>query len=34
MTRRLIASVVLALIAGLVIKSLPDIARYLKMREM
>jgi hypothetical protein len=34
MIRRLIASVVLALVAGLVIKSLPDIARYLKMREM
>ena len=27
-------SLVLAAVAGLVIKSLPDIARYLKMREM
>jgi hypothetical protein len=34
MIRRLVASVLLALVAGLVIKSLPDIARYLKMREM
>ena len=24
----------LALVAGVVVKSLPDIARYLKMREM
>ena len=31
---RFVASVALALIAGLVVKSLPDIARYLKMREM
>jgi hypothetical protein len=31
---RLVLSVVLAVIAGLVVKSLPDIARYLKMREM
>jgi len=31
---RLIASVFVALIAGLVMKSLPDIARYLKLREL
>ena len=34
MIRRLVLSLALALVAGLVIKSLPDIARYLKMREM
>jgi hypothetical protein len=34
MIRRLLASLVLAGVAGLVISSLPDIARYLKMREM
>jgi hypothetical protein len=34
MMRRVFASVVLAVVAGLVIRSLPDIARYLKMREM
>jgi len=34
MIRRLVASVLLALVAGLVVKSLPDIARYLKIREM
>ena len=34
MIRRLFASLLLAVVAGLVIKSLPDIARYLKMREM
>ena len=34
MIRRLFASVLLAVVAGLVIRSLPDIARYLKMREM
>jgi hypothetical protein len=34
MIRRLAASLLLAAIAGLVIKSLPDIARYLRMREM
>jgi hypothetical protein len=32
--RRFVASLVLAAVAGLVVKSLPDIARYLKMREM
>jgi hypothetical protein len=31
---RLVLSLTLALIAGLVVKSLPDIARYLKIREM
>ena len=31
---RFVVSLVLALIAGLVVKSLPDIARYLKIREM
>ena len=31
---RFVVSVTLALVAGLVVKSLPDIARYLKMREM
>jgi hypothetical protein len=34
MMRKLVASLALAAIAGLVIKSLPDIARYLKIREM
>jgi Family of unknown function (DUF6893) len=34
MIRKLVASLALAAIAGLVIKSLPDIARYLKIREM
>jgi hypothetical protein len=34
MIRRFVASVAVAVIAGLVIRSLPDIARYLKMREM
>jgi hypothetical protein len=34
MIRRLVASLVLAAVAGIVIKSLPDIARYLKIREM
>ena len=31
---RLIATLALAAVAALVVKSLPDIARYLKMREM
>jgi hypothetical protein len=31
---RLVTSVFIAIIAGLVVKSLPDIARYLKIREM
>ncbi len=34
MIRRLFASLILAAVAGIVIRSLPDIARYLKMREM
>ena len=34
MIGRLVVSVVVAVIAGLVVKSLPDIARYLKIREM
>jgi hypothetical protein len=34
MIRRLIASLALAGLTALFIKSLPDIARYLKMREM
>lgn len=34
MIRRLLTSVLLALIVGLVVRSLPDIARYLKIREM
>ena len=31
---RFVFSLLLALIAGVVVKSLPDIARYLKIREM
>jgi hypothetical protein len=31
---RFVFAVVIALVAGLVVKSLPDIARYLKIREM
>ncbi|MGH9292637.1 MAG: DUF6893 family small protein [Acidimicrobiales bacterium] len=34
MVRRLVASLFLAAVTGLVIKSLPDIARYLKIRDM
>lgn len=34
MIRRFVLSLVLAALAGLVVKSLPDIARYLKIREM
>jgi hypothetical protein len=34
MIRRLILSLALLAIAGIIVKSLPDIARYLKMREM
>ena len=34
MIRRLVMSVVLAGFAGIVVKSLPDLARYLKIREM
>ena len=31
---RLVTSLAVALVTGLVIQSLPDIARYLKIREM
>jgi hypothetical protein len=34
MIRRVMLSLTLALVAGVVVKSLPDLARYLKMREM
>ena len=34
MIRRLLMSMLFAAVAGMVVKSLPDIARYLKMREM
>ncbi|MGH9303298.1 MAG: DUF6893 family small protein [Acidimicrobiales bacterium] len=34
MIRRVILSLLLALMAGLAVKSMPDIARYLKIRAM
>jgi hypothetical protein len=34
MIHKLVYSVLLGLVATLVVKSLPDVARYLKMREM
>ena len=34
MIRRITLSLVVALVAGVVVRSIPDIARYLKMREM
>jgi hypothetical protein len=34
MIRRFFVALVFALVGGVVVKSLPDIARYLKMREM
>jgi hypothetical protein len=34
MIRRLVLALMLAVIAAAVVKSLPDVARYLKMREM
>ena len=34
MIRKLMYSAMLALAATVVVKSLPDLARYLKMREM
>jgi hypothetical protein len=34
MIRRFVLSIVFAAVAALVINSLPDIARYLKIREM
>jgi hypothetical protein len=32
--RRVLSSLVLAMLAAFVVKSLPDLARYLKIREM
>ena len=34
MIHRLVYSLMLGLVATLVVKSLPDLARYLKIREM
>jgi hypothetical protein len=34
MITRFLLALAVALLAGLVVKSLPDIARYLKIREM
>jgi hypothetical protein len=34
MILRFVFSLLVALVAALVLKSLPDLARYLKMREM
>jgi hypothetical protein len=34
MIHRLVFSLLFALVATLIVKSLPDVARYLKMREM
>jgi hypothetical protein len=34
MIRRFVWSLVLAALASLLVKSMPDIARYLKIREM
>jgi hypothetical protein len=34
MIRRFLLSLVFALVVSVVIKSLPDLARYLKIREM
>jgi len=34
MMMRMVRSVALAVLVAVVVKSLPDIARYLKMREM
>ncbi len=34
MIRRLVVSLLFAAVAGVVVKSIPDVARYLKMREM
>jgi hypothetical protein len=34
MIRRLVTSAVMLVIAAAVVQSMPDIARYLKMREM
>ena len=34
MIHRLLFSLLFALVATVIVKSLPDVARYLKMREM
>jgi hypothetical protein len=34
MIRRLTAALALAIVAALIVKALPDVARYLKIREM
>ncbi len=34
MIRRIALSIGFAMLAGVVVRSLPDLARYLKMREM
>jgi hypothetical protein len=34
MIRRAVVALILAGVAGVVIKSIPDIARYLRIREM
>jgi hypothetical protein len=34
MVRRLVSSALLVVVAAVVVQSMPDIARYLKMREM
>jgi hypothetical protein len=34
MIRRVVLSLFLAAVAGIVVRSVPDLARYLKMREM
>ena len=34
MIRRFVMSILFAAVAGVALKSLPDVARYLKMREM
>lgn len=34
MIRRLVFSLAMAMVAGFAVKSLPDLARYLKIREM
>ena len=34
MIRRLVSSALLVVVAALVVQSMPDIARYLKIREM
>ena len=34
MIRRLMVAAVLALVAAVIVKSLPDLTRYLKIREM